>query len=186
MNRSAVAVGLGVAGAVLGSTRFLAAQRAAPKPLQTTSIQGTLVSVDTKLKGIIMRTEAGQKMAWRFRAGVIDEAAKFKPKTPMWVIYRDLSPGNRAVTAVGFPGVEPKPVYVNGTGERVRLRTGPMIDGKCQGIPEGTPAAADVTVAAGSSTDDTAACWCCAPTDKTCEPVNRSGAGRIILAACFP
>src|SRR5262245_61480875 len=149
MNRSAVAVGLGVGGAVLGSTRILGGQRARPKPLPTTSSTGTAACVATKPKGIITRTEAGQKMAWRFRAGVNDEAAKFKPKTPMWVIYRDHSPGNRAVTAVSFPGVEPKPVYVNGTGERVRLRTGPMIDGKCQGIPEGTPAAADVTVAAG-------------------------------------
>jgi hypothetical protein len=185
MKGSTVTVGLGVAGVVLGSAGFLAAQRPTPRPLVTTSIQGTLISVDTKLKGIIIRTESGQKMAWRFRSGVIDEAAKFKPKTPLWVIYREISPGNKAVTAIGFPGVESKPVYENGTAERVILRTGPMVEGKCQGVPQGTQATV-LTIAAGASADDTAACWCCAPAEEACEPVNRSGAGRIILSACYP
>ena len=58
------------------------------------------------------------------------EAAKFEAGAPMWVIYRKLDDNNQAVTALGFPGVEDKPVYVNATGYPVVLRTGPAVGGQ--------------------------------------------------------
>jgi hypothetical protein len=173
----------------------LVAQAPTPRPLATGTVRGTLLDVDKSLSGLIVRNEAGENVAWRLDRSVIAEVAKFKRGDRLYVIYRELGGragrGDRAVTAVGFPGSEPKPLYVNATGATVRLRTGPLVDGECRGLRESSQVG-NFRLPRGSTTEDEAACWCCSSMDQTCEPANRAYepgttvTGRIILSRCFP
>jgi hypothetical protein len=183
----AVLIGAGAfallsAAAVLGPSA-LAMQLPNP-PLVYKSVSGKIEVIDTSLNGIILRADSGERLAWKFSPRVVQQASGYKPGDPMWVIYRQLSPSERAVTALGFPGTDPKTIYVNATGRRVLLRTGPATDGKCEGSDPAN--VADLPMPSGRSTVNPGACWCCASSDQTCAPVNHSGAGRIVLTQCFP
>lgn len=175
------------AAVVLGTAFVLgpvpAASQAPDLPLVSSSVSGILQAVDPRQNGIILKTDAGERLGWQFAPSIIAEAARFKPGVRMWVIYRQAGPSERAVTALGFPGAETRPVYVNGTGARVLLRAGPAVDGKCGATNAGRTA--EFRLPRGGSIEHPAACWCCAGEDETCTLANRSGAGRIILARCF-
>jgi hypothetical protein len=49
-------------------------------------IYGKLERVDKN--GVIMTSDDGKRLAWRFKASVLAEAARFKPGDPLIVIYR--------------------------------------------------------------------------------------------------
>ena len=101
-----------------------ATAQASPEPSRVhKSVRGTLQSVDSRLSSVIMKSDAGETLTWRFRPAVIGEAAKFKAGTPVIVIYRQTAPNEKRVTALAFPGAATKPVYVNLTGARVVLRS---------------------------------------------------------------
>jgi hypothetical protein len=172
----------------LGTAARAGAQGANAAPLVSQSIEGSLESVDAKLNGVILKGSDGKRHAWKLPPTVIQEAARYKAGDWMWVIYRPIGSSQRAVTALGFPGSEEKPHYVNATGDPVLLRTGPMTDGVCR-----TVAAEQMTghvLRRGGDVIDEAPCWCCASQGKACELANRShdenGTGRIVLARCFP
>jgi hypothetical protein len=162
---------------------LVAAQALAEDPLVHTSIEGVLDRVVTDQEGLVLKTDEGRRLGWQLPAPVIAEAAKFEPGSRMWVIYRKLDNDDQAVTALGFPGVEDHPVYVNATGYPIVLRTGPGVDGQCGA--DGAPAGSEQKLGKGIVTEDLSACWCCAPEGQTCVPSNRSGNGRIVLAQCF-
>ena len=87
--------------------------------------------MDKRLGGIIMTSDDGKRLAWRFEKGVIEQASAFHPGDPIVVIYRQTG-GDKTVTAVAFPGATTTPVYMNTTGERVEFVSGPAAaDGVC-------------------------------------------------------
>jgi len=159
--------------------------RAADPPVDrpSKSVRGTLQSLDTALRGVLMTTEDGKQMAWRFSAPVIAEMAKMPIGAPMIVIYRQIASNEKRVTAVAFPGTAAKPTYVNLTGERVVLRSAAIVGDSCSNPREG--AVSESIVAAGSRTEVADACWCCAPYGETCTPGNKSGVGQAFLERCF-
>lgn len=166
----------------------VAAQPDLNAPLIDRSIEGTIVRVDTRLNGIILKGSDGRNHAWQLRAPVIKEATRYKPGDWMWVIYREIAPGSRAVTAIGFPGAEEKPVYVNATGDPVVLRTGPYTEGACRRVePEQMT---EYVMRPGAELVAEAPCWCCASKNNECQLANRShdehGTGRIVLSRCYP
>lgn len=177
------AAGLALVVALGAGVPLVVAQGLTEGPLVHTSIEGVLDKVVTKQDGLVLKTREGRRLGWKLPPPVIAEAAKFEAGSPMWVIYRKLDNENQAVTALGFPGVEDHPVYVNATGYPVVLRTGPGVDGDCGA--SGAPAGSEQKLGKGIVTEDTSACWCCAPEGETCAPSNRSGDGRIVLAQCF-
>ena len=147
------------------------------------SVRGTLERVDESLNGVIMRSEEGKRMAWKFDRPVIAELSKFKPGDPMIVIYRQISRNEKRVTAVAFPGTAEKPTYLNMTGFRILMRSSPAVKGAC-----GDPTAEPITenmVPNGGLVEALDACWCCATDGETCTPGNRTGNGKAILAGCF-
>lgn len=166
----------------VGAPRAVA-QAVGQDPLVHTSIEGVLERIVTEEEGLILKTDDGRPLGWQLPAPVIAEAAKLEPASRMWVIYRNLDEDAQAVPALGFPGVEDHPVYVNATGYPVVLRTGPGVDGQCGA--DGAPAGVEQKLGLGIVTEDLSACWCCAPEGETCAPSNRSGNGRIVLAQCF-
>lgn len=147
------------------------------------SVYGKLSSVDRSLNGVIMRSDDGQKLAWRFDKRVIAEAAKFKTGDPMIVIYRQISPSEKRVTAVAFPGAADKATYVNTTGIRVLLRSSAQVDGACPQIP--AEPVSESVIPIGGVAEVLEGCWCCAVADESCVPGNRSGIGRALLVNCF-
>jgi hypothetical protein len=147
------------------------------------SVYGKLASVDKSLNGVIMTADDGQRLAWRFDARVVAQAARFKPGDPMIVIYRQISPSEKRVTAVAFPGAAGKPTYVNTTGSRVLLRSSPMVDGVC-GQPAAAPATESMIPSDGVA-EVLEGCWCCAVPGESCTPGNKSGVGRAFLVNCF-
>jgi hypothetical protein len=157
-------------------------------PLVYQSIDGSIETIDQRLNGIILKGSDGKRHAWKLQAPEIKEAARYKPGDSMWVIYRQVGASERAVTALGFPGTDEKPLYVNATGESVVLRTGPYTDNACR--PVAAERMTDQQLRAGSEFADEAPCWCCASRGKQCELANRShderGTDRIVLARCFP
>ena len=170
----------------------LAAQAPPTGSLATGSVSGTLVNVDKPLSGLILRTDEGRQMAWRLDRSVVEELSRFKKGDRLWIIYRELFGGDRAVTAIGFPGSEKVPVYVNATGAAVRLHTAAYLDsGACRGYREEGQVSSSL-VRRGASADNEARCWCCSSMQETCEPANRAYepgdrvTGRIILSRCFP
>lgn len=174
---------LGLAVALAAGASFLVAQELVEGPLVRSSVEGVLDKVVPRDNAIVLKTEDGRRLGWKLAAPVIAEAAKFEPGSSMWVIYRQRDTSDQAVTALGFPGVADKPVYVNATGHNVVLRTGPKVDGKCGGETDGQMM--DYKLSQGLVTEDLNPCWCCAPSQERCSPANQSGNGRIVLAQCF-
>ena len=183
--------------AVLAPAGLLGAQTTAvpsPRSLPQGSVRGTLVKVHTQRNGVIIRDdETGAQMAWKLDPSVIAEIENFKPGDRLYIIYRRLFGGDRAVTAIGFPGTAPKPEYRNATGGAVQLVTGPLVGsgGSCSGVRD-RAALREYRVLRGKSTDAAAEpCWCCAAFGQTCEPANRAWepgdkvTGTIILSRCY-
>ena len=148
------------------------------------SVRGTLTRVDVRLGGIVMKADTGESLSWKFNPAVITEAAKFKPGSPVVVIYRQISANEKRVTALAFPGAADKPVYVNLTGARVSLHSAPMKAGVC-----GQPDAGKVSeaiIVPGSRAEIPDACWCCAlPSGGACTTGNKTGNGLAFLERCF-
>jgi hypothetical protein len=169
------------------SSAMLPAARSAQLLAQDTgrqqkSVYGQLELVNKPKSGVIMRTNDGERMAWRFDAAVVAEIAKLKEGAPMIVIYRQTASNEKRVTAVAFPGTADKPTYVNMTRESVVLRSAPFTDGACN--PPGDPISESV-IPAGGRAEALEACWCCAPNGAACTPTNKTGVGRALLTACF-
>lgn len=167
-----------------GEAPRVAAQAPAPAPSPKKSVYGKLESVDKQLNGLFMRSDDNRRLAWRFDRPVIAEMDRFaKPGDAMIVIYRQTSPNEKRVTAIAFPGAASAPTYVNLTGDRVVLRSAPMVDGACSNT---NPDAVQETVIPRDGRAETAeACWCCASADETCTPANKTGLGRALLVGCF-
>ncbi len=148
------------------------------------SAYGKLESIIASRNGVIMRTDAGERLAWKFDPTVIAELAKFKPGDPMIVIYRQISPSDKRVTAVAFPGTAKTPTYINMTGWKVTLRSSPMVGGVCSQAPGAAPISESIIPTDGRA-EVLEACWCCAPSGETCTPSNKSGVGQAFLVKCF-
>ena len=179
-------VGLGVAlllGMLPGApaTRA-AAQSTAPGGLASKTVHGKLEMVNESVNGVAVVSDEGQRMAWQFDKAVIARLKDFKPGDPVVVIYR-LRGADKAVTAIGFPGAADMPVYVNLTGQRVALVSGPMVNGAC-GQPAAEPLHA-TNILSGGQAETSDACWCCAPAGKSCTPANKTGLGRAFLTRCY-
>lgn len=147
------------------------------------SVYGKLQGVDTAQNSVVMKSDAGERLAWRFEPAVIAEAARFKSGDPIIVIYRQISPSEKRVTAVAFPGAATTPVYVNMTGLRVVLRSAPAVGGVC-GRPDAGPIS-ESTIPAGGRAESMEPCWCCAPSGVACTPGNKTGLGKALLVRCF-
>ena len=148
------------------------------------SAYGTMSAVDKSLSAVAMKTREGQRLAWKFPPRVIAQIVdNFKPGAAMIVIYRQISGSEKRVTAVAFPGSAATPIYVNTTGERVTVRTSPMVEGVC-GRPEAEPISESILPADGLA-EVPEACWCCAVIGESCTPGNKSGNGRAFLVSCF-
>ena len=182
--RAAAGLVSGVLLLVLAAPMPPAGAQAAPDPSKPhKSVYGTLEKVDQPLNGVFMRSNEGERLAWQFRAPVVAEVARFKPGDPMIVIYRQISPSDKRVTAVAFPGSAQAPLYVNLTGQRIRLRCAPAVDGVC-GRPDAGPATERMIPAGGIGEAD-GACWCCAEVDGSCVPGNKTGIGKALVISCF-
>jgi hypothetical protein len=147
------------------------------------SVFGKLASVNKARNAIVMKSDAGENLAWQFSPRVIAEAAQFKPGDPMIVIYRGIAANEKRVTAVAFPGSASTPIYVNTTGSRVMVLSAPAVNGVC-GEPNAGPGTEAVIPMDGMA-EVLDACWCCAVPGETCNPANRSGNGRALLVNCF-
>jgi len=182
--RSAVGLGLALLlGLCFGAPPPRAEAQAVPSvPLPFKSVHGTLEAVDESLNGVIMKSDDGRRVAWQFDSKVIARLTGFKRGDPIVVIYRQRG-SDKAVTAVAFPGAAEAPVYVNTTGQRVELVSGPMVNGAC-GQPSDRPPNT-TTIPAGGRAETTDACWCCAPAGETCTPANKTGAGQAFLTHCY-
>ena len=159
-----------------------AAQSAAPGGLASKTVHGKLEMVNESVNGVAVVSDDGQRMAWQFDKAVIARLKDFKPGDPVVVIYR-LRGADKAVTAIGFPGAADTPVYVNLTGQRVALVSGPMVNGAC-GQPAAEPLHA-TNILSGGQAETSDACWCCAPAGRSCTPANRTGLGRAFLTRCY-
>ena len=155
-----------------------------PAPMTNKSVHGTLVRVDTRQNSLFMKSDAGEPMAWRLSPRVITEAARFKQGDPVIVIYRQVGAGEKAITAVAFPGTATAPVYVNTTSGRIVFRSGASADGTCPSHAAGP--VNETAIPAGGMTEIADDCWCCAPSDQTCTPANKSGLGQAFLIRCYP
>jgi hypothetical protein len=147
------------------------------------SVYGTLQSVDTGRNAVVMKSDGGERLAWRFPAPVVAEVSHFKPGDPMIVIYRQVTTNEKRVTAVAFPGTAPTPQYVNMTDARVLLRSAPGVGGACDQPDLGT--ITESMIAAGGVGEATGGCWCCARPDQSCRPGNKTGLGKALLVSCF-
>jgi hypothetical protein len=146
------------------------------------SVYGTLELVNEPKSGIIMKTDEGERMAWRFDAKVVAEVAKVKSGERIIVIYRQTSSNEKRVTAIAFPGTAEKATYLNMTRESIGFRTAPSIKGEC--TPPGEPVT-ESTIPAGGRAETTEGCWCCARPGEACTPGNKTGLGKALLTACF-
>jgi len=180
-------MGLGVALLLVlcsGPAAARASAQTAPAeaaPAAHKSAYGTLESVDKSLRGLIMKSNEGKRIAWRFEKAVIEELANFKPGSPVIVIYRQRGT-DKAVTAVAFPGATATPTYVNSTGERLEFFSGAMVNGVCGA---GEPPFDRTTLPVGGIAETTNACWCCAPAGEGCTPANKTGVGKAFLTRCY-
>jgi len=150
--------------------------------ITTQTVHGKLDLVNERLNGVSVVSDDGQRMAWQLDKRVIAQVKKFKPGDPVVVIYR-VRGGGKAVTAIGFPGAASTPVYVNTSGERVELVSGPMAGGACGQPPEASIHTTTIPIAGRAETQDE--CWCCAPAGKACVPANRTGLGQAFLVHCY-
>jgi hypothetical protein len=146
------------------------------------TVHGKLETVDEQIRGVAVVSDEGQRMAWRFDKAVIEKLKAFKPGDPVVVIYRQRG-ADKAVTAIAFPGAAATPVYVNTTGQRVALVSGPMVNGACGPAADVPPRTTNILIGGQAETSD--ACWCCAPTGQTCTPANKTGLGRAFLTRCY-
>jgi hypothetical protein len=176
-----VAVLLGLVAGVPASRAAGQGQAGPPAPHK--SVYGKLQSVDKSQNGVLMISDSGERLAWRFEPAVIAEAARFKSGDPMIVIYRQTTSTDKKVTAVAFPGSASTPLYVNLTGDRVVLRSGPMVNGVCG--PGDEANVKESTIPVGGLAEATDACWCCASPGESCAPGNKTGLGRALLVRCF-
>jgi len=178
--------GLGVA-LLLGfwpgasASRALAQEPAPSRPASRT-VYGKLEVVNESVNGVAIVSDKGQQMAWQLDKKVIAQLKGFQPGDPVIVIYRQRG-SDRAATAIAFPGKATTPTYVNTSGERVELVSGPMVGGAC-----GQPSDAAVkrtTIPTGGRAETQDACWCCAPAGQACVPSNRTGLGQAFLIHCY-
>jgi hypothetical protein len=171
--------------ALAAATASRAAEAQAPADTARAhkSVYGKLETVDAKLNGVVIRSDAGERLGWRFDRKVIAQLAEFKPGDPVIVIYRQMSPNDKAVTAIAFPGKAETPIYVNATGFRVVMRSAPMVDGVCSNTAA-APLNQSVLPVDGTA-EILDECWCCAAAGDSCSPSNKSGNGRAILIRCF-
>ena len=174
---------------VLGLFAALPTARAAaqaPAPADSSrphkSVYGKLQRVDESLSAVFMESDDGQKLVWRLEKPVIMEAARFKPGDPMIVVYRQLTPTEKRVTALAFPGTASAPTYVNMTGSSVVLRSAPAVGGECEKL--GGPAS-DTPISTKGRVEIPDGCWCCASAGETCTPGNKTGLGQALLVYCF-
>jgi hypothetical protein len=147
------------------------------------SVFGKLTAVDKTRNAILMKTDAGENVAWQFHPRVIAQAAQFKPGNPMIVIYRGIGTEEKRVTAVAFPGTATGAIYVNTTGSRVIVRSAPAVNGLC--APNNPGPVTDSVIPADGIAEVLEGCWCCAVPGETCSPANRTGHGRALLVQCF-
>jgi hypothetical protein len=145
------------------------------------SVYGELEQVVKERRTVVMRSDDGERLGWLFEPEVIERVLEFEPGARMIVIYRQTSPTVKVATAVAFPGTAPNPTYVNTTGERVVLRSGPAVDGGC----DRAEAVNEFSIIEGGQAETADACWCCAPDGKACAPGNKTGLGRAFLLRCF-
>jgi len=145
------------------------------------SVYGKLDSVREGQKTVVMLSDEGTRLAWLLEPNVIERIQEFKPGAPMIVIYRQTSPNEKMATAIAFPGTASSPTYVNTTGERVVLRSGPKVDGAC----DRAEAVNESSIIEGGQAETADACWCCAPDGQACAPGNKTGLGRAFLLRCF-
>jgi hypothetical protein len=176
-----VAAGLGLAVTVASIAVAAQAQSGPAVPRQ--SVYGKLKSVDARQNNVVMASDAGESLGFRFEPAVIAEIAKFKPGDPMIVIYRPVSSSEKRATAIAFPGSSATPIYVNLTGDRVTLRSAAAVNGTCG--PTGDSTVQESVIPAGGMAEASEACWCCAAAGQTCTPGNRTGLGRALLVRCF-
>ncbi len=158
------------------------AQGAAPSRVAFETVHGKLEMVNESVSGVAVVLDDGKRMAWQLDKRVIAQVKRFKPGDPVVVIYRVRGSG-KAVTAIAFPGAAATPLYVNTSGDRVELVSGPMVDGAC-----GKPAEASIhrtTIPTGGRAETSDACWCCAPAGQACVPSNRTGLGQAFLIHCY-
>jgi hypothetical protein len=176
---------MAVVGALLvaAASPGVEAQDSAEQARPHKSVRGKLLSVDTGRNAVVMKSDAGETLSWRFEASVIKEASAFKPGDPMIVIYRQLPGNEKRVTALAFPGTEKTPTYVNMTGGRVVLRSAPAVDGACEKAGDG--AVTESVIPPGGRAEVLEPCWCCAVSGESCTPTTKSGLGRAFLARCF-
>jgi hypothetical protein len=172
-----LAIGVGAGASHVG------AQSAADSPQKFKSVYGKLESINDRQNGVIMMSEAGDRLAWRFAPKVIASLARFELDSPMIVIYRQISANEKRVTAVAFPGTAQTPTYINLTGARVVLRSGPEVDGTC-GPPSAGPIQ-ETMILDGGQAETSEACWCCAAPGEACTPGNKTGLGQALLVQCF-
>lgn len=157
---------------------------ASPATRPSKSVRGKLERVDATLNSVIMRSDEGGRLAWKFDPPVIAELGKFKVGEPMIVIYRQIAANEKRVTAVAFPGTAEKPTYLNMTGARVTMRSTAFVNGVCAAAPI-DQSVTETAVPAGGSAEALEACWCCAADGETCTPGNRTGNGKAVLVSCF-
>jgi hypothetical protein len=177
-----VAIGLTVG----GEPPRVAAQAppvATPPSRPRTSVYGKLQSVENGLSALVMMADDGQRLVWRFDKDLVTEAGQFKRGDPMIVVYRQLGPSDKRVTAVAFPGSAAVPTYVNLTRERVTVRSAPYVDGACPALNEGP--VQEITIPRGGIAELADGCWCCAAAGDACTPSTKTGVGRALLANCF-
>jgi hypothetical protein len=159
------------------------AQAPDPAALPVKSVRGKLERVDKSRNAIVMKSNTGERFTWQFDPAVIAEATRFKAGTDLVVIYRQLRPTEKSVTALAFPGTGSAPIYVNMTGSRVVLRSGPAVNGDCD--QAGAGPVDESTIPDGGLAEIPEGCWCCAPSGETCTPANKTGLGRAFLLRCF-
>lgn len=163
-----------------GTTSYAPAQDAA-RPHK--SVYGTLERVDDSQNSVVMKSDSGERLAWRFEPAVIAEAARFKPGAKVIVIYRQISATEKRVTALAFPDAAAKPTYVNLTRESVVLRSAPASGGSCE-QPTAGPVS-ESTIPPGGRAEALEACWCCALAGGACSTATKAGAGKALLVQCF-
>ena len=179
--RSAGTLGAAVLLVSLGAPKPRAGAQDPARPHK--SVYGTLEKADPSLGGVFMRSDKGERLAWRFPAAVVAEVTKFKPGDPMIVIYRQISPSEKRVTAVAFPGAAESALYVNMTGERVLLRSAPKVADACG--EAGSATVTEQMIPVGGMGEAGGACWCCAAAGGSCVPGNKTGIGKAFLVSCF-
>ncbi len=180
--RSCAGLGLALLLSVLPGALARQAAAQGTGKLASRTVHGKLEMVNESVNAVAVISDDGQRMAWQFDKAVIAQLKAFKPGDPVVVIYR-LRGTDKAVTALGFPGAAKSPIYVNTSGQRVELVSGPMVDGVCGQSADSPVNRTTIPTDGLAETQD--ACWCCAPAGKACMPANKTGLGRAFLIHCY-